>query len=93
MEDKSFGTFQVILRTLSKDVFDVFCFSTGSAFLHSWAVDLSIFSGKHPEGGSTWEFVVEMCCLFLQILTLFQTKIVIFYTLFQTWPLKSIPVF
>ena len=41
-------------KTFLSDVF----FSTGSAFLLSWAVDLSIFSGKHPEGGSTWEFVV-----------------------------------
>ena len=42
MEDKSFGTFQVILRTLSKDVFDVFLFFNrkcifaflGSGFVH-----------------------------------------------------------
>ena len=34
-----------------------------------------------------------MCCPFLNILTLFQTKNVIFRTRFQTWPLKSIPVF
>ena len=34
-----------------------------------------------------------MCRPVLQILTLFQTKNVIFYTRFQTRPLKSMPVF
>ena len=36
-----------------------------------------------------------VCSPVLQILTLFQTKFinVIIYTRFQTWPLKSIPVF
>ena len=37
--------------------------------------------------------LVGVCCPVLNILTLFQTKNVIFRTRFQTWPLKSIPVF
>ena len=42
----------------------------------------------------SWKFLVGVCCPVLQILTLFQTKNVIqFHTRFQTWPLKSIPVF
>ena len=38
--------------------------------------------------GYTWELLVEVCRPVLQILTLFQTKNVIFYTRFQTWPLR-----
>ena len=37
--------------------------------------------------------LVGVSCPVLNILTLFQTKNVIFRTRFQTWPLKSIPVF
>ena len=43
-------------------------------------------------GEDSWEFLVEVCRPVLQILTLFQTKNVIFHTGFQTWPLKSIPI-
>ena len=46
-----------------------------------------------PGGGYSWEFLVGVCRLVLQILTLFQTKNVIFHTPFQTRPLKSIPGF
>ena len=38
--------------------------------------------------GYTWESLVEVRRPVLQILTLFQTKNVIFYTRFQTWPLR-----
>ena len=45
--------------------------------------------------GYSWEFLVGVCSPVLQILTLFQTNFinVIIHTRFQTWPLKSIPVF
>ena len=43
--------------------------------------------------GFPWEFLVGVCHQLLQILTLFQTKTVIFHTRFQTWSLKSIPIF
>ena len=36
------------------------------------------------------EFLMGVGCLVLQILTLFQTKNVIFHTRFQTLPLKSV---
>ena len=39
-------------------------------------------------GGCSWEFLVGVCCLVLQIL-----KNPFFHTNFQTWPLKSIPFF
>ena len=51
---------------------------------------------KYPGGGGggySWEFLVGACRPVLQILTRFQTKKVIFYTCFQTKPLKSTPVF
>ena len=38
-------------------------------------------------GGYTWELLVGVCHRVLKILTLFQTKNVIFQTRFQTWPL------
>ena len=38
-------------------------------------------------GGYSWEFLVDLCRPVLQMLTLF------FHNRFQTWPLKSIPVF
>ena len=49
-------------------------------------------------GGNSWEFLVWVCCLVLQILALFQTKKCHFphpfsdrtsqiHTRFQTWPL------
>ena len=46
-----------------------------------------------PEGYSC-EFLVGACCPVLQILTLFQTKKMPFFThvLFLTWTLKSIPI-
>ena len=44
-------------------------------------------------GRYSWEFLVEVCCLVLQILTRFQTKKCNFHSLFQTRPLKSTPVF
>ena len=44
-------------------------------------------------GGYSWKFLEGVCRTVLQILTLFQTKNVIFHTRFQTTPLKSIPVF
>ena len=47
---------------------------------------------KNP-GGYFWKFLVGVYRPVLQILTLFQTKNVIFHTRFQTRPLKSIPVF
>ena len=44
-------------------------------------------------GGNSWDFLVVVCRPVLQILTKFQTKKnVIFHTRFQTWPLKSLPV-
>ena len=43
-------------------------------------------------GGYSWEFLVGVSRPVLQILTLFQTKNVIFHTRFQTWLLKSIPI-
>ena len=49
---------------------------------------------EFPRGwGYSSEFLVGVCRPVLQILTLFQTKICLFHTRFQTWPLKSIPVF
>ena len=45
-----------------------------------------------PEGYSS-EFLVGVCRPVPKILTQFQTKIFHFHTRFQTWPLKSIPVF
>ena len=47
------------------------------------------------EGGGVyfWEFLVGVCRPDLQMLTLFQTKNVIFDTRFQTWPVKYIPQF
>ena len=50
-----------------------------------------LLTGGEGGGGGTWEFLVEVCRPVLQILTLFQTKNIIF-TSFQTWPLKSIPI-
>ena len=44
-------------------------------------------------GGYSWEFLVGLYRPILQILTLFQTKNVLFHTRFQIRPLKSIPVF
>ena len=38
--------------------------------------------------GYTWELLVEVRRPVLQLLTLFQTKNVIFYTRVQTWPLR-----
>ena len=36
------------------------------------------------EGGHSLEFLVRVCCLVFQILTLFHSKNVIFHTCFQT---------
>ena len=44
-------------------------------------------------GGYSWEFLVGVCRLVLEILSLFQTKNVIFHIRFKTWPLKARPVF
>ena len=53
----------------------------------------SLYYSRGVGGGeNSWEFLVEVCRPVLQILTLFQTKNVIFHTGFQTWPLKSIPI-
>ena len=52
---------------------------------------------NRPRGAGrySWEFVVGVFRLVLQILTLLQTQKLTFSTLvhFQTWPLKSIPAF
>ena len=56
---------------------------------------LEVEPGGGGEGGGRYssEFLVGVCRPVPQILTQFQTKISIFHTRFQTWPLKSIPVF
>ena len=51
------------------------------------------FFARGWEGGHSLEFLVRVCCLVFPILTLFHSKNVIFHTCFQTWSLKSIPVF
>ena len=51
------------------------------------------FFAQGWEGGHSLEFLVRVCCLVFQILTLFHSKNVIFHTCFQTSSLKSIPVF
>ena len=42
---------------------------------------------------SPGKYFVGVCCLVLQTLTYFRPKNVICHTHFQTWPVKSVPVF
>ena len=55
-----------------------------------------IARGRGGGGGYSWEFLVGLCRLVHQILTLFQTKTCHFPNPFSDlmqWPLKSMPVF
>ena len=54
---------------------------------------LKFFARGWKGPGHSLEFLVTVCCLVFQILTLFHSKNVIFHTCFQTSSLKSIPVF
>ena len=65
-----------------------FYFLSLRAFTHTSFLSLNILnsSDSSPGGGEySWEFLVGLCCLVIRILTLFQTKNVIFHTHFQTW--------
>ena len=54
-------------------------------------LNINFSAGGEGGGGYSWEFLVEVCRLVLQIQTLFQTKKCFFHTRFQTLPLKSMP--
>ena len=50
-----------------------------------WAnFEMLKFFARGWGGGYSLEFLVGVCCLVFQILTLFQSKYVIFHTCFQT---------
>ena len=76
------------VKVWSRDFFGVLIFAP---FYHPCHVKSRIPPPLGVEcwpGACSWEFLVGVCCLVLQIL-----KNPIFPSDFQTWPLKSIPFF
>ena len=69
-------------KTLKKKLNSMRVF-IGQAALTFCSPSLSYSRGARGGGGNSWEFLVEVCRPVLQILTLFQTKNIIFTPVFR----------